>query len=191
MCRARGQCSVATPSSIISLTNRQELEHAKARGARIYAELVSYGNSADAHHLTAPREDGSGALLAMKKALRIAQVAPSAVDYVNAHATSTLLGDAAENQAVKKLLLGEGGKEKATSINISSTKGSIGHLLGAAGAVEAVFSVLAIHEVCASRTGPAFFLSNSIAERPSTHDQSGIQDRRFRLQLCGQGVATM
>lgn len=130
------------------LITYQELEHARNRGARIYAELVGYGNSADAYHLTAPREDGSGALLAMEKALRQAQISPAAVDYINAHATSTPLGDAAENHAVKALMLGEHGKRKPSEINVSSTKGAIGHLLGAAGAVEAVFSVLAIHEVC-------------------------------------------
>ncbi|KAK4935566.1 Mitochondrial beta-keto-acyl synthase [Elasticomyces elasticus] len=124
----------------------EELEHAKNRGARIYAELVGYGNSADAHHLTAPREDGSGALLAMKKALKQAQIPPSAVDYINAHATSTPLGDAAEYRAVKALMLGEHGRQKPAEINVSSTKGAIGHLLGAAGAVEAVFTVLAIHQ---------------------------------------------
>ncbi|KIV82847.1 beta-ketoacyl-acyl-carrier-protein synthase II, variant 1 [Exophiala sideris] len=124
----------------------EELEHAKNRGARIYAELVGYGNSADAHHLTAPREDGSGALLAMEKALKQAQIPPSAVDYINAHATSTPLGDAAEYHAVKALMLGGHGREKPSDINVSSTKGAIGHLLGAAGAVEAVFTVLAIHE---------------------------------------------
>jgi 3-oxoacyl-[acyl-carrier-protein] synthase II len=126
---------------------KQELEHAKRRGARIYAELSGYGCSADAYHLTAPREDGAGALLAMKKALRFAQIEPSKVDYVNAHATSTSLGDAAENQAIKSLLLGEHGRQKPSSINVSSTKGAIGHLLGAAGAIEAVFAVMAIHEV--------------------------------------------
>lgn len=100
--------------------------------------------------MTAPREDGQGPRLAMKKALRHACIKPYAVDYVNAHATSTPLGDAAENRAIKGLLLGEDGKTEASEINISSTKGAIGHLLGAAGSVEAIFTVLAIHHVSQS-----------------------------------------
>ncbi|KAI9737054.1 MAG: Mitochondrial beta-keto-acyl synthase [Cirrosporium novae-zelandiae] len=123
----------------------EELEHARARGVRIYAELKGYGSSADANHMTAPLESGKGAAIAMHKALRNAQLPPSAVDYVNAHATSTPLGDAAENQAIKSVLLGPNGKFKASEVNISSTKGAIGHLLGAAGAVEAVFTILAVH----------------------------------------------
>lgn len=125
----------------------QELEHAKRRGAKIYAQLAGYGLSSDAHHMTAPREDGQGPRLAMKHALRHAGISPSAVDYVNAHATSTALGDAAENRAIKELLLGEHGKSKPSEINISSTKGAIGHLLGASGSVEAIFTVLALHNV--------------------------------------------
>ncbi|KAL2814070.1 thiolase-like protein [Aspergillus cavernicola] len=124
----------------------EELEHAKARGAHIYAELRGYGCSGDAHHMTAPKENGEGAMLAMKKALRNARFEPSAVDYVNAHATSTVVGDAAENAAIKALLLGPGGKGKADDVNISSTKGAVGHLLGGAGAIEALFTVLSIHE---------------------------------------------
>lgn len=97
--------------------------------------------------MTAPREDGQGPYLAMKRALKQAGVKPAGVDYVNAHATSTILGDAAENRAIKSLLLGEEGYENASEVNISSTKGAVGHLLGAAGAVETIFSVLAIQNV--------------------------------------------
>lgn len=97
--------------------------------------------------MTAPKESGEGALLAMKRALRNAQISPGTVDYINAHGTSTVIGDAAENFAIKTLLLGSEGKQKTADINVSSTKGAIGHLLGGAGAIEAVFSILAIHEV--------------------------------------------
>jgi 3-oxoacyl-[acyl-carrier-protein] synthase II len=95
--------------------------------------------------MTAPREDGQGPRLAMKHALRHASIKPSAVDYINA--TSTPLGDAAENRAIKELLLGEDGKDHASQINVSSTKGAIGHLLGASGSVEAIFTVLGMHHV--------------------------------------------
>jgi len=101
--------------------------------------------------MTAPKEDGEGAYLAMKRALRHAGMKPAEVDYINAHATSTVLGDAAENRAIKNLLLGEDGKKDASRINGSGTKGAIGHLLGAAGAVEAIFSILAIHNASTCR----------------------------------------
>lgn len=97
--------------------------------------------------MTAPREDGRGPFLAMKRALKNAGVRPADVDYVNAHATSTVLGDAAENRAIKAVLLGEHGWERACKINISSTKGAVGHLLGASGAIETIFTILAIENV--------------------------------------------
>ena len=124
----------------------EELQHALDRNASIYAELAGYGVSSDAHHLTAPPRDGNGAVRAMKAALKHAQSAPAKVDYINAHATSTPLGDFAENRAIKTLMLGEQGLSRAEDINVSSTKGAIGHLLGAAGAVEALFAILAIRD---------------------------------------------
>ncbi|KAI9675334.1 MAG: Mitochondrial beta-keto-acyl synthase [Caeruleum heppii] len=122
----------------------EELEHARARHASIYAEVAGYGTSGDAHHMTAPSPSGDGAYLAMRRALKNAHLPPSAVDYINAHATSTVLGDAAENRAIRRLMLGPLGKSSAAEVNVSSSKGAMGHLLGAAGAVEGIFSVLAI-----------------------------------------------
>ncbi|QRN41248.1 MAG: beta-ketoacyl-ACP synthase II [Neisseriaceae bacterium] len=118
----------------------EEYEHAKKRGAKVYAEVLGYGMSSDAYHMTAPLPDGSGAILGMDRALKDAQINPVDVDYINAHATSTQLGDLAEVVAIKKLF-----KDHAYNMKISSTKSMTGHLLGGAGGIESVYSILAIH----------------------------------------------
>ncbi len=125
----------------------EDYEHAKARGASIYAEVTGFGMSDDAFHITSPIEDGSGARTSMENALNDAGISPGVVDYINAHGTSTPLGDIAECKAIKSLF-----GEQAEQLLVSSSKSSIGHLLGAAGAVEAIFSVLAIRDNIAPPT---------------------------------------
>lgn len=119
----------------------EELEHARRRGATIHAELMGFGMSADAHHMTAPPEDGAGAALCMANALRDAALTGAEVDYINAHGTSTPLGDRAESDAVKTTF-----GQHAHALAVSSTKSMTGHCLGAAGGVEAIFSILAIRD---------------------------------------------
>ena len=125
----------------------EELEHAKARGARIHCELAGYGMSADAFHITAPPEDGDGAARSMRNALHNARMAPTDIDYINAHGTSTPLGDVAECTGVKRAF-----GEHAHKLVVSSTKSMTGHLLGAAGGIEAVFTVMALRDQIAPPT---------------------------------------
>jgi 3-oxoacyl-[acyl-carrier-protein] synthase II len=125
----------------------EELNHAKRRGAKIYAEVKGYGLSGDAYHITAPAEDGDGGYRSMRMALNRAGLTPSDIDYVNAHGTSTPLGDEIELKAVERLF-----GNAAAGMSMSSTKSSVGHLLGAAGAVEAIFSILAIRDQIAPPT---------------------------------------
>jgi 3-oxoacyl-[acyl-carrier-protein] synthase II len=119
----------------------EEYEHAKKRGAKIYAELVGFGMSSDAYHMTSPPENGAGAALAMENALRDAQLSPEKIGYINAHGTSTSAGDVAEAQAVKSVF-----GAAAYDVMVSSTKSMTGHLLGAAGAVESIYSILALRD---------------------------------------------
>ena len=125
----------------------KELNHALRRCAHIYANLSSFAYTADAHHLTQPLSNGEGALRSMDLALKRAQISPNEVDYINAHATSTPLGDSAENKAVANLFSLGDPEKRAEEINVGSTKGATGHLLGAAGAIEAIWSVCAIRDV--------------------------------------------
>ncbi len=153
----------------------EELEHARRRGATIYAEVIGYGMSGDAHHITAPSDTGDGAFRSMRAALKSAGVSPEQVQYVNAHGTSTPLGDDLELGAVERLWEGA-----ADGLAMSSTKSAIGHLLGAAGAVEGIFSVLAIRDGVAP---PTLNLEKPSRESPIDRVAKGAQERKIEVAL--------
>jgi 3-oxoacyl-[acyl-carrier-protein] synthase II len=150
----------------------EELEHAKARGAKIYCELTGYGLSADAYHMTAPPPDGDGAVRAMRMALKHAKITPGQVDYVNAHATSTGLGDVCETRAIKTVF-----GEYAKTVSISSTKSMTGHLLGGAGAVEMAACALAIRD---SVIPPTINLENPDEECDLDYTPNVAKEKRVR-----------
>ena len=153
----------------------EEFEHARARGARIYCEVVGYGVSADAYHMTAPSEDGDGAYRCMRNALKDAGLAPDAVDYINAHGTSTQLGDLAETIAVKRLL-----GDHAKRVAVNSTKSMTGHLLGAAGGVEAAFAILATqHQV----SPPTINLQNPDPQCDLDYVPNAARDMKVRVAM--------
>jgi len=153
----------------------EEYEHARARGANIYGELAGYGVSADAYHMTAPSEDGDGAFRCMRNALRDAGLGTESIDYINAHGTSTPLGDVAETRAVKRLL-----GERAKQVAVNSTKSMTGHLLGAAGGVEGVFTVLALREQVSP---PTINLQNPDPECDLDYVPNAARRMRIRAAL--------
>lgn len=150
----------------------EEYEHAKARGARIYAEVLGFGMSADAYHITSPAEDGAGGAMAMRNALQDGGLNPEDVDYLNAHGTSTPLGDIAETKGIKSVF-GEN-----TKIAISSTKSMVGHLLGAAGSVEAIFSIKALQH---QKVPPTINLENPSAECDLDYVPNEARDVKLRV----------
>ena len=151
----------------------EDYDHARARGAKIYAEVLGYGLSGDAYHITAPSEDGEGGERAMRAALAKAGVEPSAVDYINAHGTSTM-ADVIELAAVERMM-----GPAAAQLTMSSTKSSTGHLLGAAGAIEAIFTILAIHDQVAP---PTINLDNPAVDTPV--DLAANQKRECKIDLA-------
>jgi 3-oxoacyl-[acyl-carrier-protein] synthase II len=153
----------------------EELEHAKARGAKIYCELTGYGLSADAHHMTAPPPDGEGAVRAMRMALNHAKTAPEQVDYVNAHATSTGLGDICETRAIKTVF-----GDQARTVSISATKSMTGHLLGGAGAVETAACALAIRD---SVIPPTINLENPDPECDLDYTPNVAKQKKVRVAV--------
>ena len=152
----------------------EELEHAKARGAKIYAEVLGYGMSGDAYHITAPSETGEGGERSMRAALKNAGLEPQAIDYINAHGTSTM-ADTIELSAVERLL-----GDAASGVTMSSTKSSIGHLLGAAGAIEAIFSILAIRDQVAP---PTINLDNPAVQTPIDLAPNAKVERQINVAL--------
>ncbi|HEY2177600.1 MAG TPA: beta-ketoacyl-ACP synthase II [Caulobacteraceae bacterium] len=153
----------------------EELEHARSRGARIYAEVIGYGLAGDAFHITAPADDGDGGFRAMRAAIAHAGIAPGDIDYINAHGTSTPLGDEIELRAVERLL-----GNAAAKVTMSSTKSATGHLLGAAGAIEAAFSILALRDQIAP---PTLNLDNPSVETPIDLAPHHARQRKIDVAL--------
>jgi 3-oxoacyl-[acyl-carrier-protein] synthase II len=152
----------------------EEYEHAKARGAKIYAEVLGYGLSGDAYHITAPSEDGEGGERAMRAALAKAGLEPADVDYINAHGTSTM-ADVIELGAVERMM-----GAAAANVTMSSTKSATGHLLGAAGAIEAIFSILAIRDQVAP---PTINLDNPAVETPVDLAPNAKRERKIDVAM--------
>ena len=153
----------------------EELEHARARGAKIYCEITGYGVSADAYHMTAPPPDGEGAARAMKMALDHARISPEQVDYINAHATSTDIGDLCETRAIKQIF-----GEHAHKVSISATKSMTGHLLGGAGGIEMAACALAIRD---SVIPPTINLENPGDECDLDYTPNVAREKKVRVAL--------